>query len=418
MVSEAVNTLRDEQVRRHFLAVLDSDQPAEKKYEELIAFFERYDNLLNEISVQSAATPQDASGAAQEVSRAAEKTGLWNPQGIRTRVEDCLRRALQRLRVCQHGDGGWGYYVEQSVTWGTAQVLLTLLKARRVLELDPPVDPLVVQARDWLKGHSSTWELHDIPSGAERSSYEACLAVRSLCEAGDASFHAVSRTLEWIVTNQNDDGGWDARIRRAEDSWPRRVYSEVGATRMAIQALVVAANPALRQVVSKSARWLESVQNEDGSWNSGSCHPGQTKPMGQPSISKTCDALQGIASAARAGIRLPKHDDILRRAVDWIMAREQLRRTQDGGQLGWGYDDPEMPDLDSTCLAMETLVSIPEASMPAVTTNAIWLMEAQYSEPGSVEDGKWSYGDTFRITAALLDYYAKIRDNALFTTAG
>ena len=58
-------------------------------------------------------------------------------------------------------------------------------------------------------------------------------------------------------------------------------------------------------------------------------------------------------------------------------------------------------------------ISIPVVT-PVVTANAVWLMNAQHSEPGSPEDGKWSTGDTFRITVAMLDYYDWIQKNPIF----
>jgi len=414
MLAEAIDALRDDSVKKRFLAVLESNLPAEKKYEEFITFFERYDQLLTEIASQSSGTPADRQQTVeQEVSRAAQTVGLWNPSEILTRVQNGLVRALNRFRASQHRDGGWGYYPEQSVTWGTAHVLMALTKAKQVLDLAPPVGDLIVDAREWLKQHATDWTPYEAPPGGKKSTYEASLAARCLCETGDAGFHAVSATLEWIATNQNVDGGWDAVINDPQNSWPRRVFSEVGATRMAIQALVTAENPTYQRRISLAANWLALVQNADGSWNSGSCCPGVTKPEGQPSISKTCDALQGIY-AGRPFVYMPNFETIVHRAVDWIMAQEQLRRSSESGQFGWGYDDPEMPDLDSTCLAMETLVSIPEVSLPTVTANAMWLLDAQYSEPGSIEDGKWTYGDTFRITAALLDYYKKILGDPIF----
>jgi hypothetical protein len=98
-----------------------------------------------------------------------------------------------------------------------------------------------------------------------------------------------------------------------------------------------------------------------------------------------------------------------------------LLRSEDGGVIGWGYDarsvNPGLPDLDSTCLALETLVRAPDIPMAVITANAVWLMDAQHNEPGSPEDGKWADGDTYRITVGLLDFYTRIRDNAVFAAS-
>jgi len=44
-------------------------------------------------------------------------------------------------------------------------------------------------------------------------------------------------------------------------------------------------------------------------------------------------------------------------------------------------------------------------------------MKAQYDNLGSVEDGMWKAGDTFRITHALIEYYNRIKTDLLFASA-
>jgi hypothetical protein len=417
--SENANTLRDPEVRRHFMAVLESDLSPADKYEKIASFFE----LVNQLTTEVAKTRvPDLKGEKTDVnlavSRAAEELGRWKPQEILKSTEDSLQRAVKRITNSQHRDGGWGYAIEISNTWGTAHALLALMKARKLFpSLKYEWEHLIQRGFKWLQDYQASWNVGDMPPESVISVYDAAVAVRCLSEGGHYTFAAASHTIQRFVQSQNRDGGWDAHLSGAASKFPRGIWSEVGATSMVIQTLVAEPTQSYSEVVGEAVKWLLAVQNagnDAGSWSAGSCRPGATRPDGEPSVTKTCDAIRALLAVS------PKEStnnfkDVIKTAVGWIIKNEKLIRTEDGKVVGWGFDDSTqpIPDLDSTCLTLETLVSADESLLPMLTANATWLIKAQTNKPGSIEDGKWST-DHFRITLALMNYYDRIRQSPLF----
>ena len=86
-----------------------------------------------------------------------------------------------------------------------------------------------------------------------RPIYETSLALRCLCRAGEARLPDVAGSIAKLAESQNEDGGWDANIWGAELPSKTRVWSEVGGTSMALQALVEDPKPDLA-VIEKGAR--------------------------------------------------------------------------------------------------------------------------------------------------------------------
>jgi hypothetical protein len=177
----------------------------------------------------------------------------------------------------------------------------------------------------------------------------------------------------------------------------------------------VAGDGELKAAMRRGIMWLAEIQAEDGSW----CEldPHTERPVLRRSVNKTCDALNGI----NAGMDLDLAVDLashIEKGVTWVLEQEKLVRNT----TGWGYVDEEAgghfkPDLVSTCIVLETLVKIEGVSLPLLSVNASWLVTAQYRESGTIEDGKWVKGDTFRITLALAEFLKKIKDSPLFQTS-
>jgi hypothetical protein len=414
-----VDTLRDGQVKNYFLEVLRSDLSSEEKYERFVSYFEVLRQLKEGVSSRAPeADFNDPNKLARAASEVAQEAGLWKPVEILEGTRGSLERAVHRIANCQHGDGGWGYQVEQSNVWGTAYGILALKLASTALDAPFAWDQQIGRAIDWIKDHYREWCVGRVPPHGQKSVYEASVATRCLCRVGEAGFFAASKSLAELAKHQNRDGGWDAHIWG--EQWPHLtgVWSEVGATSLALQSLTEANEEGFRSHIEGALHWLIARQNSDGSWNDGSCTPNNPALRGEPRITKTCDALKGILAALAFGIPnefQTKIDD----AMNWIIGREKLLNTKSGSAAtGWGYDEgkPELfrPDLESTCLALETLVRLGDVALPFVKANASWLIDAQHREPGSIEDGKWVYGDSFRITLALLEYYTLIKSSALF----
>lgn len=186
---------------------------------------------------------------------------------------------------------------------------------------------------------------------------------------------------------------------------------------MVFQLFAEVGSSDLRPVVERGVAWLVGTQNPNGSWNNGSCAPGQNGLSGVASIAKTCDALSAML-AAKPFVSKGLLDEHLSKSIKWILGEEKLLSVSKGRIVGWGYkdDSPDnaIHDLDSTCLTMETLSKVESISLPLLTTNARWLIAAQHREIGSSEDGKWAFGDSFRITHGLLEYYRRLKKSPLF----
>jgi squalene-hopene/tetraprenyl-beta-curcumene cyclase len=115
---------------------------------------------------------------------------------------------------------------------------------------------------------------------------------------------AVARGLDWLLAEQEDDGSWFGR-------WGVNHVYGTGAALPALQACgVPPEHPAMRRAI----RWLDSVQNDDGSFGEDilSYRDRRLRGRGPATPSQTAWALLGYAAAGEAG------SDSARRAADWI----------------------------------------------------------------------------------------------------
>jgi len=410
-ISDPSRILRDPEVQKYFLGVLDSGVPKEEKYDKFVSFFDQAEQLARQLSTQSRA----GENIDLAIAEAAQQIGIWNPKQILQRTRDTLQRALQRIQRSQNHDGGWGYKIETSNVWGTTYALMALDEGIKN-NLTTPVAGARVKGIGWLMGHAQDWSAADLPPHGQTSVYELAIASRCLCYLGLRNHPPVIAAIKLFMGCQNRDGGWDANIW-GKDVSPARVYSEMGATSMVLQALAEAQHRGDLPIIKKAVSWIIDMQNKDGSWNDGSCSPESEKLRGTASIHKTCDALSALMAAKKLGTG-DSYEPVVDKAVNWLLNQEKPLQKNPGSAIGWGYDekgDPLFrPDLESTCLTLEALVHMEKISLPLLTANAQWLMNAQHEQRDSIEDGKWESGDTFRTTFALLGYYSKIKVDPSF----
>ena len=369
--SWTLDTLRDERVRNCFLGIFRSDLSSEEKYQKLISYFELLRDLNKSASEYVAPEVLSAppTGAQTRSVEALEAAPLWRPEETLQRTAENLQRAVQRIVNSQHYDGGWGYEVERSNVWGTAYGLMSLIAAQHSEALAFTVYPklwdaiscAITRATGWMKTTSACWSIASVPPFESRSIYEASLAVRCMCRAGDTGLPDVTGSIARLAKSQNADGGWDASIWGENITSETKVWSEVGATSMALQALVEGPTQDIK-IIERGVEWLIATQNDDGSWNDGSCSPDSAKPRGTPKATKTCDALNGITAARAKGI--VGFEMNTNKSASWILRHEKLLRSEDGKTAtGWGYNGVNpveagypveaSPDLVSTCLALE-----------------------------------------------------------------
>jgi hypothetical protein len=400
---DALQILRRPEVRTYLINAFGIGSP-EQSYERVIEFFTRH----REIEQEVARLREDATGELDPkvlVSAAAKELGYWDPERILDYTGNSIRKGLARFRVSQHGDGGWGYHWETSSTWATAHALLALGAARGLnIEVD---SQMVERGFSWLTTNYKRWSLSYIPADGWSSIYEASLVIRCFVCSG-RTFRETDLSLQEIANRQSAGGGWDPSYHGPEVKPARELDPETGATSMAIQALASAGKGEFNELIEKGVRWILNAQDPDGYWRSG---PNDDPPgkANQPSLSKTCDALSGIA-AARAASTTVDCSEAISKALNWILEQEKFLSSSSG----WGYDQvhddgEKRSDLVSTCLVLEALVQTEGVALPLITPYAQLLMAAQTDQPGNVEDGNWHRGDTFRITLALIEYWIKVK---------
>jgi squalene-hopene/tetraprenyl-beta-curcumene cyclase len=91
--------------------------------------------------------------------------------------------------------------------------------------------------------------------------------VPALVAAGvDPESDAIRRAVRWLETNQNADGGWGEDLRSyVDDSWRGRGDSTASQTAWALLALL-AVDPTT-PAVARGIQYLISTQRPDGGWD-------------------------------------------------------------------------------------------------------------------------------------------------------
>jgi hypothetical protein len=127
----------------------------------------------------------------------------------------------------QHDDKGWGWFYSYSSTpFFTCYALQTLL-----------------ETRDWATTYGITIPLSD--DGRDFNAY-------------------VTRSLEWLITNQHPDGHWDGTS-------PDYIQDAVPLTAYILYTLALAdqlgySPSGLSGAIADATSWLQSAQNSDGGW--------------------------------------------------------------------------------------------------------------------------------------------------------
>jgi hypothetical protein len=397
--SPGIALLYDLQVREYFLRLVDSSLTAEEKYQSLLDFCQSRlsDSTQGHLLVGSVPT----SGESE-----------WKNEDLHPQITSAVCRAVRRMKLSRHQDGGWGTQVEVSNFWHTAYAVLFLNAVRDFsgLSQKDEVEEMLHGGVAYLEQHPECWSADTLAQVAGLSIYEIGLMVRCFYRVGRVflrreSTLRVYRSIDRLYHSQNADGGWDAHIWGYEVITPVRVWSEVGATSAVVQALAETGDDRFCATAEKAVRWLAAVQNQEGSWNQGSCHPAWPafQLSGQPALSKTCDALQGILAAERLGVSLQPYQGCIRRAVDWLYSQDKTIAEQHSpaGSWRWGYT---RADYEKSCLMLEFLNRLPDASTEVLASNTAWLIRGQRRQEDDPNDGNWVMGHTARIALALVEY--------------
>ncbi|RLV10306.1 squalene--hopene cyclase [Streptomyces griseocarneus] len=120
------------------------------------------------------------------------------------------------------------------------------------------------------------------------------------------------RGIEWLLAEQEENGGWFGR-------WG---VNYVYGTGSVVPALVTAGIPASHPAIRRAVRWLESVQNTDGGWGEDlrSYHDDAWIGRGASTASQTAWALMALLAAGE------RESEAVRRGVAHLVATQ----TEDG----------------------------------------------------------------------------------------
>jgi squalene cyclase len=416
-----VDTLNDQRVKSYFLGILGSNLTVDEKYQRFVDFFAK-ELVVRDKLLESLRGKLEEGGEAreleEELARVSEKVseavGAWRPEYISRRMQDAIRRAVRRLRTSQHQDKGWGPTPENSQHWGTAYAVLCLNAARTLhdVEFDVDIDDMLKGGISWLATHPEKWSVDYIGSLGQKSVTDVAVAIvcllRTPREYTNRVAGATSRGVERLARAQNVDGGWDAQLWGENVGTLRGVWSYVPSTSFALQALSGTGDMKFEGNASKALAWLIRTQNEEGSWNFGSCQPGASMLSGPPTFVRTCEALQGIIAATVLKVSVEGMERSIAKAVEWIRTQEKPIFDSDRNIKGWGWES-STSHCEDTCFTVETLAQLPQASPPLLSANAKWLVDTQVKRDNDPEDGNWPQGHTARLALSLIEFYKRVR---------
>jgi squalene-hopene/tetraprenyl-beta-curcumene cyclase len=197
------------------------------------------------------------------------------------REEPATRRGLAWLLGMQNDDGGWGAFdrgcdkeILTHVPFAdhnalldpsTADVTARTVDALRRLGLAPGSPP-VARAIAFLLGQQEAdgswygrWGCNYV--------YGTWLALRALAAGGAAGEPWCRRAVDWIVSHQNDDGGWGESPRSYDEPDQKGVGPSTAAqTAWALMGLFAAGICDDGPAVERGVDYLLCNQREDGSW--------------------------------------------------------------------------------------------------------------------------------------------------------
>jgi sporulenol synthase len=201
-------------------------------------------------------------------------------------------------------------------------------------------------------------------------------SLRSISKMGTNHHAAWSRGINWLLSMQNDDGGWAAFEKNTDTKLfeflpiekAQFILTDPSCADITGRTLEFFGNYTNlfkdHQSIKKGVKWLLDHQERDGSWYGrwGICY-----------IYGTWGAVTGLAA-----VGIPESDESIQKAIQWL----QHIQNKDGG---WGescYSDNKqtyvplgVSTLTHSAWALDTLISISDQPTPAIRKGVSYLLE-------------------------------------------
>lgn len=274
------------------------------------------------------------------------------------------------------------------------------------------------RAGDWQvhnpQGRPGGWGFSDsntINPDVDDTSYALRALTRQAAARPEAYGPSWRAGLEWLLTMQNDDGGWPAFEKNTDKSWPEKlpipdgkaILTDPSAADLTGRTLEFLCNYAGMTTgqppVQKGVDWLLKKQGADGAW------------YGRWGISYLYGTWAAVTGLVAAQIS-PQHDSV-KSAVAWLLSVQN----PDGG---WGesclsdsaqkYTPLGFSTPSQTAWAVDALVIAGERENPAVSRGVNCLIglighngiEASYPTGAGLPGGFYIHYHSYRYVWPLL----------------
>lgn len=279
-------------------------------------------------------------------------------------------------------DGSWF-----RVNYITALSVLALMELQEKWEADEETAAFIERGIGWLQTTRN-------PDGGCREAlnlnvWDTALSIITLTEVyathnesreqtppTDELTDKVKRAAQWLVTHQNEDGGW-AFSGLGDSTLPSDADDTALGTLALIRSLLVGSpidREALDNSVHRGITWLKTQQVRDGSWST--YQPGQGD-VGCVSI--TAHAIEALLAFDQSDIPdIPYAREAMIAGVYWL--RKQINRD------GYWRDLWLAKDTYGTACAIAAFVKVGLKNVPEVQRGVEWLERTQNADGGWGED--------------------------------
>ncbi|MXV84038.1 hypothetical protein F4X88_13825 [Candidatus Poribacteria bacterium] len=298
------------------------------------------------------------------------------------RRPEMIASLTEWLKTHVLSDGSWF-----RVNYITALSVLALMELQEKWEADEETAAFIERGIGWLQTTRN-------PDGGCREAlnlnvWDTALSIITLTDVyathnglglqtpvTDELTDKVKRAAQWLVTHQNEDGGW-AFSGLGDSTLPSDADDTALGTLALIRSLLVDApinREALEGAVQRGIAWLKTQQSRDGSWST--YQPGQGD-VGCVSI--TAHAIEALLAVDQSDIPdIPDGQSAMNAGIHYL--RKQIHRD------GYWRDLWLAKDTYGTACAIIALVKAGLKNVPEVQRGIEWLERTQNADGGWGED--------------------------------